>query len=121
MSFVSYPYLILLISGQTFEVTKRKKIFWKLNRAAANRQWKQNFPPDTPTPCIQSTRIKNLVRWKIFRSLIIRGTRIKNLVSQLASWVLAIGIQERGDERREVLACHARVREKSAAASLPTQ
>ena len=31
MNFVSYPRLILLISGQTFEVTVGYENFWKLN------------------------------------------------------------------------------------------
>ena len=31
MSFVSYPHLILLISGQTFEVTVAHEKFWELN------------------------------------------------------------------------------------------
>ena len=33
MGFVSYRYLLLLISGQTFEVTVALKIFWNLNKA----------------------------------------------------------------------------------------
>ena len=33
MSFVSYRYLLLLISGQTFEVTVVLKFFWNLNKA----------------------------------------------------------------------------------------
>ena len=33
MGFVSYPYLILLISGQTFEVTVAHENFWELNKA----------------------------------------------------------------------------------------
>ena len=32
MGFVSYPHLILLISGQTFEVTVAHKKFWELNK-----------------------------------------------------------------------------------------
>jgi len=32
MGFVSCPHLILLISGQTFEVTVALGKFWKLNR-----------------------------------------------------------------------------------------
>ena len=32
IDFVSYPYLILLISGQTFEITLAHKFFWELNR-----------------------------------------------------------------------------------------
>ena len=36
MSFVSYPHLILLISGQTFEVTVAQKKFWKLK---LDRKW----------------------------------------------------------------------------------
>jgi len=32
MSFVSYPHLILLISGQMFEVTITREKFWELNR-----------------------------------------------------------------------------------------
>ena len=32
MNFVSYPHLILLISGQTFEVTVARENFWDLNR-----------------------------------------------------------------------------------------
>ena len=31
MSFVSYPHLIFLISGQMFEVTVAHEIFWELN------------------------------------------------------------------------------------------
>ena len=31
MGFVSYPHLILLISGQMFEVTVAHEIFWELN------------------------------------------------------------------------------------------
>ena len=31
MDFVSYPHLILLISGQTFEVTVAHENFWELN------------------------------------------------------------------------------------------
>ena len=33
MSFVSYPHSILLISGQTFEVSVALKKFWDLNKA----------------------------------------------------------------------------------------
>ena len=43
MSFVSYPYLILQISGQILQVTVACQIFWELNglsvtRATARRQ-----------------------------------------------------------------------------------
>ena len=31
MSFISYSYLILLISGQTFEITLAYEKFWELN------------------------------------------------------------------------------------------
>ena len=33
MDFVSYPYLILLISGQTFEATVVHEKIWKANKA----------------------------------------------------------------------------------------
>ena len=32
MSFISYPHLILLISGQTFKVTAAQEKLWELNR-----------------------------------------------------------------------------------------
>ena len=34
MCFISYPHLILLISGQTFEVTVAYENFWELNGAS---------------------------------------------------------------------------------------
>ena len=44
MSFVSYSHLILLISGQTFEVTVVHKKFWELNRTLVSRKkFGQNF------------------------------------------------------------------------------
>ena len=38
MSFVSYQHLILLISGQTFEVTVAHENFWKLNKLLSHQK-----------------------------------------------------------------------------------
>ena len=39
MSFVGYPYLILLTSDQMFEVIVSRENFWKLNQAKVKQGW----------------------------------------------------------------------------------
>ena len=44
MSFISYSHFILIISGQTFEVTVVHEKFWELNRTLVSRKkFGQNF------------------------------------------------------------------------------
>ena len=47
MSFISYPHLILLISGQTFEITAGPNFFWNLNIALG---WKLQHSNRAPHP-----------------------------------------------------------------------
>ena len=49
MNFVSYPHLILLISGQTFEVTVAHEKFWEPKQTLSlsckqNLEWRGNCP-----------------------------------------------------------------------------
>ena len=42
MGFAGYPHLVLLISGQPFEVTIVQKKFWELNRRQINSRYDLN-------------------------------------------------------------------------------
>ena len=83
MSFISYPHLILLISGQTFKVTVACEKFWELNGALARElnyrkqaDWNAIVVYNTTSPlCWVPPRIRSqLVMFKVEAGPLVVGS-----------------------------------------------